>query len=135
MLWHGNLMGPHLKGGALALVGDDLAAKSSTLPCAPHGALADLNMPYLFPADSQDVLDLAAMRSSCPGHGAMGGTEDRHRGRRRIVHGQPGRRLACPAASAGRRDACADGAAAGPTLGQLERGMETGSASPGSPRA
>ena len=57
-LRHGNLMGSHPKGGALVLVGDDPAAKSSTLPCASDGALADLAMPYLYPADSQDVLDL-----------------------------------------------------------------------------
>jgi len=57
-LRHGNLMGAHPRGGALVLVGDDPAAKSSTLPCASDAALADLNMPYLYPADSQDVLDL-----------------------------------------------------------------------------
>ncbi len=57
-LRHGNLMGSHPRGGALVLVGDDPAAKSSTLPCASDTALADLNIPYLYPADSQDVLDL-----------------------------------------------------------------------------
>src|SRR5690349_401620 len=57
-LRHGNLMGSHPKGGALVLVGDDPAAKSSTLPCASDAALADLSIPYLYPADSQDVLDL-----------------------------------------------------------------------------
>jgi len=57
-LRHGNLMGAHPRGGALVLVGDDPAAKSSTLPCVSDVALADLNMPYLYPADSQDVLDL-----------------------------------------------------------------------------
>jgi indolepyruvate ferredoxin oxidoreductase len=57
-LRHGNLMGAHPQGGALVLVGDDPAAKSSTFPCASDAALADLNIPYLYPADSQDVLDL-----------------------------------------------------------------------------
>ena len=57
-LRHGNLMGSHPQGGALVLVGDDPAAKSSTLPCVSDAALADLNIPYLYPADSQDVLDL-----------------------------------------------------------------------------
>ena len=57
-LRHGNLMGSHPKGGALVLVGDDPAAKSSTLPCASDVAFADLSIPYLYPADSQDVLDL-----------------------------------------------------------------------------
>src|SRR3989440_5644103 len=57
-LRHGNLMGSYPRGGALVLVGDDPAAKSSTLPCASDAALADLSIPYLYPADSQDVLDL-----------------------------------------------------------------------------
>jgi indolepyruvate ferredoxin oxidoreductase len=57
-LRHGNLMGSYPRGGALVLVGDDPAAKSSTLPCVSDAALADLNIPYLYPADSQDVLDL-----------------------------------------------------------------------------
>src|SRR6201995_1538214 len=57
-LRHGNLMGAHPRGGAVVLAGDDPAAKSSTLPCAADAALADLNIPYLYPADSQDVLDL-----------------------------------------------------------------------------
>jgi indolepyruvate ferredoxin oxidoreductase len=57
-LRHGNLMGSHPRGGALVLVGDDPGAKSSTLPCASDVALADLSIPYLYPADSQDVLDL-----------------------------------------------------------------------------
>ena len=51
-------MGSHPRVGALVLVGDDPAAKSSTLPCASDFALADLNIPYLYPADSPDVLDL-----------------------------------------------------------------------------
>ena len=57
-LRHGNLMGAHPRGGAVVLAGDDPAAKSSTLPCTSDVALADLNIPYLYPADSQDVLDL-----------------------------------------------------------------------------
>jgi indolepyruvate ferredoxin oxidoreductase len=57
-LRHGNLMGSHPRGGALVLAGDDPAAKSSTFPCTSDAALADMNIPYLYPADSQDVLDL-----------------------------------------------------------------------------
>ncbi|MEV4101681.1 indolepyruvate ferredoxin oxidoreductase family protein [Nonomuraea sp. NPDC049649] len=57
-LRHGNLMGAHPDGGALVLVGDDPAAKSSSVPCSSEFALADLAMPFLYPADSQDVLDL-----------------------------------------------------------------------------
>ncbi|MZG16358.1 indolepyruvate ferredoxin oxidoreductase family protein [Streptomyces sp. SID5914] len=54
---HGNLMGAHPDGGVLALVGDDPAAKSSTVPGASEPLLADLGLPTLFPADPQQVLD------------------------------------------------------------------------------
>lgn len=57
-LRHNNLMGTHLSGGALALVGDDPGAKSSTVPGASELLLADLGMPTLYPADPQDALDL-----------------------------------------------------------------------------
>src|SRR5699024_5529849 len=57
-LRHGNLMGAHPNGGAVVLVGDDPAAKSSTVPCASELALADLGMPVLYPADSQEVLEM-----------------------------------------------------------------------------
>lgn len=55
---HANIIGTHPTGGAVALVGDDPGAKSSTVPCASEMALADLYMPILYPADSQDILDL-----------------------------------------------------------------------------
>lgn len=57
-LRHANLIGTHPSGGAVALVGDDPGAKSSSVPCASEMALADLYMPILYPADSQDILDL-----------------------------------------------------------------------------
>jgi indolepyruvate ferredoxin oxidoreductase len=57
-LRHANLMGTAPTGGVLCLVGDDPAAKSSSVPCASEVALADLRMPILYPADSQEVLDL-----------------------------------------------------------------------------
>ena len=57
-LRHANLMGTHPLGGAVAFVGDDPAAKSSTVPGASEFLLADLGMPVLYPADPQDVLDL-----------------------------------------------------------------------------
>ncbi len=56
-LRHANLAGTDPHGGAVALVGDDPNAKSSTVPCASDLALADLAIPVFFPADSQDVLD------------------------------------------------------------------------------
>ncbi len=57
-LRHANMIGTHPSGGAVAIVGDDPGAKSSTLPCASEMALADFYMPILYPADSQDILDL-----------------------------------------------------------------------------
>jgi len=59
-LRHANLMGTDPKGGAVALVGDDPAAKSSSVPCASERALADLAIPTLFPADPAEILTLGA---------------------------------------------------------------------------
>ena len=57
-LRHANLVGTDPRGGVVAIVGDDPGAKSSTVPCASEMALADMYMPILYPADSQDILDL-----------------------------------------------------------------------------
>lgn len=57
-LRHANMMGTHPAGGVLALVGDDPAAKSSSVPSASEQALADLGIPTIYPADTQDILDL-----------------------------------------------------------------------------
>ncbi|GAA3523290.1 indolepyruvate ferredoxin oxidoreductase family protein [Aeromicrobium panaciterrae] len=57
-LRHANLGGAHRTGGALALVGDDSVAKSSTVPSSSEIAMAELGMPILSPSDPQDVLDL-----------------------------------------------------------------------------
>lgn len=54
---HANLMGTHPDGGVLALVGDDPAAKSSTVPGTSEGLLADLGLPVLYPSGPQDILD------------------------------------------------------------------------------
>lgn len=54
---HANLAGTSPHGGAVALVGDDPSAKSSTFPCSSEMSLADLHVPALYPADSQEVLD------------------------------------------------------------------------------
>lgn len=56
-LRHANLVGTGPFGGAVALVGDDPGAKSSSVPCASEATLADLAIPTLYPADAQDVLD------------------------------------------------------------------------------
>ncbi|MCS7475722.1 indolepyruvate ferredoxin oxidoreductase family protein [Umezawaea endophytica] len=57
-LRHANLCGTHHSGGAVAFVGDDPSAKSSTVPGASEMLLADLGFPTLYPADPQEVLDL-----------------------------------------------------------------------------
>ncbi len=57
-LRHANLSGVGRHGGVLAAVGDDPACKSSTLPSASEGVLADLGMPVVYPGSVQDVLDL-----------------------------------------------------------------------------
>jgi indolepyruvate ferredoxin oxidoreductase len=57
-LRHANLIGTHPDGGAVAFVGDDPAAKSSTVPGASEQLLADLGMPVLYPADPQDLIEL-----------------------------------------------------------------------------
>ena len=54
---HANLTGTSPEGGVVALVGDDPSAKSSSFPCSSELALADLQLPALYPADSQEVLD------------------------------------------------------------------------------
>ena len=56
-LRHANLMGTHHRGGALALVGDDPAAKSSTVPSGSEFALADLAIPTLYPADPAEIVE------------------------------------------------------------------------------
>jgi indolepyruvate ferredoxin oxidoreductase len=45
-------------GGVVAVVGDDPAAKSSTLPSSSDATMVDLHMPILFPGDVQEALDL-----------------------------------------------------------------------------
>jgi indolepyruvate ferredoxin oxidoreductase len=55
---HANLTGVGRYGGVLAVAGDDPASKSSTVPSASEVALSDAQMPVLFPADVQDLLDL-----------------------------------------------------------------------------
>ena len=55
---HANFSGVDPNGGVLAVVGDDPACKSSTIPSASEGVLADLSMPTLYPSSVQEVLDM-----------------------------------------------------------------------------
>ena len=57
-LRHAVFAGTSEHGGAVALVGDDPSAKSSTLPSSSDATLVDLHMPVLFPGDVQDAVDL-----------------------------------------------------------------------------
>ena len=56
-LRHANLIGTDPHGGALALAGDDPAAKSSTIPGSSELALADLGMPTFAPADAAEIIE------------------------------------------------------------------------------
>ena len=55
---HGVFAGTSRHGGVVAVVGDDPAAKSSTLPSSSDATMVDLHMPIVFPGDVQEALDL-----------------------------------------------------------------------------
>src|ERR1700691_3325991 len=63
-LRHANLIGTSPTGGAVALVGDDPAAKSSTVPCSSELALADLGLPTLYPADADGAATADAVEAT-----------------------------------------------------------------------
>lgn len=53
---HANLTGTDPLGGVVALIGDDPSAKSSSFPCSSEAAIADLQLPTFYPADSHEIL-------------------------------------------------------------------------------
>ncbi|MCX7356251.1 MAG: indolepyruvate ferredoxin oxidoreductase family protein, partial [Alphaproteobacteria bacterium] len=55
---HANLIGTSKHGGVLAVVGDDHGMKSSDVPATCEPTFIDLQMPILYPANVQEVLDL-----------------------------------------------------------------------------
>ncbi len=57
-LRHAVFTGTSALGGAVAIVGDDPAAKSSTLPSSSDATMIDLHLPILYPADVAEALDL-----------------------------------------------------------------------------
>lgn len=57
-LRHAVYAGTSMRGGAVAIVGDDPAAKSSTVPSSSAGLLLDMHVPLLYPGDPADALDL-----------------------------------------------------------------------------
>lgn len=69
-LRHAVYAGSDPQGGAVALVGDDPSAKSSTLPSSSAGSLYDMHIPLLYPGDPAEALDLgrhAIALSRCTG--------------------------------------------------------------------
>ncbi len=67
---HAVFAGTHRFGGVVALVGDDAAAKSSTLPSSSDATLVGLRIPMLTPGNVQETLDLgrhAIALSRCSG--------------------------------------------------------------------
>ena len=57
-LRHAVMAGTAARGGAVALVGEDPSAKSSTLPTSSDVTLVDLRIPVLCPGDVQEAIDL-----------------------------------------------------------------------------
>ena len=55
---HANMSGTAPNGGVLCVAGDDPACKSSTVPSASEGVLAETPMPVLYPGSVQEVIDL-----------------------------------------------------------------------------
>jgi indolepyruvate ferredoxin oxidoreductase len=56
-LRHAVFAGTSIHGGAVAIVGDDPAAKSSTVPSSSAGVLADMHVPLFYPGDPAEALD------------------------------------------------------------------------------
>ena len=85
---HGNYAGTGRLSGVLALVGDDPACKSSTLPSRSDVTLAGLDLPIVYPGTIQDVIDLGLHGFALvAGIGLVGVDEDRHVRRRRLRPG------------------------------------------------
>lgn len=57
-LRHGVFAGASPLGGAVVLVGDDPASKSSTMPSSSDASLVDLHMPILYPGSMAECIEL-----------------------------------------------------------------------------
>lgn len=60
-LRHATMYGAHPAGGVLALVGDDPAAKSSSVPAASERSLAALGMPIFFPRNAEEIISFGLL--------------------------------------------------------------------------
>jgi len=58
---HANAYGTAPKGGVLAIVGDDHACKSSTLPCQSDHALYAMQIPQLYPASIAEFVEYGTL--------------------------------------------------------------------------
>ncbi len=58
-LRHANMYGANPRGGIVLLVGDDPAAKSSTVPAVSERSLAALGIPVLFPRNAREIVTMA----------------------------------------------------------------------------
>ena len=57
-LRHATFAGTSMHGGAVAIVGDDPNAKSSSVPSSSAGLMSDMHMPVLYPGDPVEALVL-----------------------------------------------------------------------------
>lgn len=57
-LRHATFAGTSMLGGAVAIVGDDPNAKSSSVPSSSAGLMSDMHMPVLYPGDPVEALKL-----------------------------------------------------------------------------
>ena len=58
---HANAYGTAPKGGVLAIVGDDHACKSSTLPCQSDHALYAMMIPQLYPSSIREFVEYGTL--------------------------------------------------------------------------
>jgi indolepyruvate ferredoxin oxidoreductase len=71
-LRHATIYGVNPRGGVLLLVGDDPAAKSSTVPAVSERSLAAMNIPVLFPRNAREIITMGlhavalSRASGCP---------------------------------------------------------------------
>ncbi len=68
---HANAWGTSANGGVVLVVGDDPAAKSSSLATQSEFALQDMMVPVLFPSDVQDVHDFTVLGWAMSRHSGM----------------------------------------------------------------
>ena len=82
---HGSFGGTGRKGGVVLLVGDDAAAKSSTLPSRSDPTLVALHLPVFYPGNgARGARSRLARVCDVEAHRSVGGHEDHDPGRRWI---------------------------------------------------